>query len=173
MQAYEANWYNLVTGATERVERFDDHNQFWISAWVNQAVVLGEPFRPKTGGATLAVYDLETGQETPLTGLFIGYPSEGIPLRMVQPHLFDARFVWADWDDGGGVAISEAALDGSSATLLDRVPSDVVNLSSDGLVLYHDIDSRGLTLRDTKTGAEATWDDAVIGAISPVVAGRS
>jgi hypothetical protein len=133
---------------------------------------LSGPSNRKEGGATLSIYDLSTGQETSLAGLAIGYPSEGIPLRMVQTSAVDARFVWADWDAGPGIAISEAALDGSQATLLDRVPELIDSLTSDGLVLYHTYDTV-LVLRDTKTGAETSWNDAVTGVIAPVVAERS
>lgn len=91
---------------------------------------------------------------------------------MIQVSPVGGRFAWADSGSGPGMAISEAALDGSQATLLDRVPGLIVSLTSDGLVLYDTFDTV-MTLRDTKTGAETSWSEAVIGAIAPVVGGRS
>ncbi len=173
-QTFDAYWYDLTTGATERIERFDTWAQFWICAPnTGKAIVLNRDALRKSGGVTLAVYDLATGEETPLTGLFIAYPSEGIPVRMVQPHPYSEHFVWADVDEGPGVAISQALLDGSNATFLDRVPGLLIDdLSPDGLVLYGSVD-KAMTLRDTHTGAETTWENAVSGAISPIVGGRS
>ncbi len=170
---FEANWYNLSTGETERVQRFDNHQQFWISAPANEAVVLGEQSNRKEAGVTLGVYDLATGQETALEGLAVSYGSDFIPQENIQTSPTSASFVWADYGFRTGVVVSEAALDGSQATLLDdHVPGFIQSLSSDGLALFNTYDPP-LVLRDTKTGAETTWQNAITGAIAPIVAGRS
>lgn len=164
--SFQANWYNLSAGATGRAPRFDNGQQFWIVSPDKAVVLTGQSDR-KEGGATLGVYDLSTGNEVTLAGLAIRYPSEGIPRGNVQVSPFGNRFVWAD--GLSPAVISEAALDGSLATRLDEVAGFVQGLTWDGLVLYMTADSV-LTLRDTHTGAETTWRDAVLGAISPVPA---
>lgn len=173
-ETYEAYFYNFATGAFSRVQRFDDQHQFWLAPSVNKAIVLGPQIPQKDGlGLQLAVYDITSGEETPLAGLAIAYGSSSIPPGNVVVSPLGDRFIWADYTTE--VAVSQSALDGSHATLLDRLKgAEITYLSPDGLVLYSTGPDGppGLTIRDLLTGAETNWPEAVVGAVAPF-AGQS
>lgn len=168
-ETYEANFYNLTTGTTARVQRFDDQQQFWMAPSVNKAVVLGGQITRKEGpGVQLAIYDISSGAETPLAGLAIAYGSSGIPPRNIVVSPAGDRLIWADGTVE--VAVWQAALDGSHAVLLGRLKGEILSISSDGLVLYSagPEGPRGLTIRDLLSGAETNWPQATTGAIAPL-----
>ncbi len=169
-ETYEANFYNLATGASARVPRFDDQRQFWLAPPATKAIVLDGPAgRKDAPGTQLAVYDIASGAETILTGWAISYGSESIPHQniVVSPGDSDG-FIWADYGVQG-LAILQGAPDGSHATLLDRLGGEIRSISADGLVLYSPGPGGppGLTIRDLLSGAETNWPEATTGAIAP------
>lgn len=169
-ETYEANFYNLTTGATARVQRFDNQAQFWMAPPGDKAIVLGKQItRKDSPGWQLAVYDIATGDERPLPGLAIAYGSESIPRgNVVVVPGGGAGFIWADYA-AGGVYISASSPDGSHAELLERLKGDVYSISADGMILYiaGPDGPPGLTIRDPQSGAETNWPDAITGSIAP------
>jgi len=167
-ETYEASFYNITTGATLRVQRFDNQQQFWLAPPANRAIVLDGPANRKDApGVRLAVYDIASGAETAL-GWGISYGAESIPRRniVVSPGESDG-FIWADFTTG--IQIAEGAPDGSHATLLDRLQGEIYSMSSDALVLYSPPAGgpAGLSIRDLVSGAETNWPQATTGAIAP------
>jgi hypothetical protein len=127
---YDAYWLDVATGQTEPIPRFDDMRQFWLSPDVSRAVVITED-----RSNMLAVYDLASGQETPVKGSVIGFPSEGIPTRQLAISPDGAQFYWADASDQPAV-IYRANMDGTGLTNVGSVPSLFVWLSGDGKAAY-------------------------------------
>jgi len=132
---YEAHWLSLETGETRRIPRLDDFAEFWLSPDGRTAVLLGDPGTAEAGGAELVIYDLETGDERPIPGSSISYPSEFIPPGQLAISPDGTKLYWAD-PSSGPSAMYGADMDGSGPTRLGTVPSIFVTLSSDGLVAY-------------------------------------
>ncbi len=134
---YDAHWLDLGTGETEPVPRFDDSSliadlrQFWFSPDAKKAVVVekGE------GGPRLRIYDLETGEERPIPGSVIGFPSHGIPALHFAFSPDGKQIYWADANPEPTV-IYRANMDGSGLTRLGAVPSRFVTIAGDGKVAY-------------------------------------
>lgn len=163
---YEAAWFDVETGETERVPRLDNRAQFWMATGGQKAVVLSGQAQRKAGGANLAVFDFRTGEETSLHAA-IGYPSEGIPKWMLAVSSAADRIFWGDFGDSG-IAIYTATLDGVARTLLARIPGTVLDVSGDGLVLYTPFENPGeLRGLDALTGAETSISDRSLGALGP------
>ncbi|MCH7999075.1 MAG: PD40 domain-containing protein [Chloroflexi bacterium] len=146
---YDAHWLNIITGETDPITRFDDMAQFWLSLDASKAVVIS----PNTG-AMLAVYDLQTGSETPIPDSVIGYPSHGIPARQFAFSPDGTQFYWADASQEPAV-IYRANMDGSGLTRLGSVPSIFVTLSDEGLVAYPLGEPPEVVVDDLQTGARA------------------
>jgi len=132
---YEAHWLNLETGDTTRIPRLDDFAEFWLSPDGRRAVLLAGPGSAEAGGADLLIYDLQTGEERPILGSVISYPSEFIPRGQLAISADGTKLYWADASSGPS-AIYQANMDGSGLTRLGTVPELFVTLSSDGLVAY-------------------------------------
>ncbi len=133
----DAHWLDLGTGETEPVPLFDDSSliadlrQFWLSPDAKKAVLVekGE------AGPTLRIYDLETGEERPIPGSVIGYPSHGIPARQFAFSPDGTQIYWAEVAQEPAV-IYRANMDGSGLTRLGTVPSVFVTIAGDGKVAY-------------------------------------
>ena len=137
---YDTYWLHLDSGELERVPRFDDA-QFWLAPSGQWAVVLDR----SQAGWGLAIFDPLTGNEKPIVGSSIAYPSEGIPGAHVAISPDSSTIYWAtsewttsEWEEGIGptVTVWKAQADASGLTRLGAVPSGLVTVSGYGRVAY-------------------------------------
>jgi WD40 repeat protein len=152
---YEAHWLNLETDETKRIPRLDNFAEFWLSPDGRRAVLLAGAGTAAAGGADLLIYDLETGEERPISGSVISYPSESIPPGQLAISADGTKLYWADASSGPS-AIYQASMDGSGLTRLGTVPELFVTLSGDGLVAYavpgHDEVPPTIVVEDLEAG---------------------
>jgi hypothetical protein len=167
---YEAVWFDIQTGATERIPRFDDSTQFWLpdGGEPREAIVLSREAAFKDDvGLLLAVYDLGTGAEITLV-VGTAYPSEGIPRSMIEPGV--GEFLSAAALDLTKPVVSLARTDGSYYRRLGEIPG-LLQMSLGGLVMYSSPETGSITLLDTATGAETVLEEATAAALISSVGG--
>ena len=93
------------------------------------------PDRPE-GGRTLAVYDMQTGEERPIAGGTIGAPTEGIPSLSLRITSDGTKAYWFDVASNATSALYRSNLDRTDLVALRNLPDTAHSLCSCGLLAY-------------------------------------
>jgi hypothetical protein len=135
---FRAHVAEAGTGDSGPLPRFDGARDFWVAPDGARAIVLTE-WSVEHGGLGMAVYDFATGEETEITGGYIGYGSETIPDTLLAFSRDGSTIYWANGNDIPDVPFWPTSLlyDQPLAVELTRLPG-FGPVSPEGRVAYLD-----------------------------------
>lgn len=131
---FQANLVDLASGGMRVVPRLHDAGDFWVLPDGGSLVVLGE-WSEEARGVSMALFDLESGNETPLPGAYIGYPSEHIPDNQLAFHPDGGGAYWLNPNLGPPV-LWTISFDGSEARRVGETEAIGAAVSPNGRLAY-------------------------------------
>ncbi|MEX0799828.1 MAG: hypothetical protein WD379_01260 [Dehalococcoidia bacterium] len=125
-QTWEANWLNPETGALDRVPRLDNVT-IWPLPGGERAILLGSD--------GLAMFDIETSEETTIAALNLQFPTEGLPPYAISVSA-NGELVYAADASSQPTVIYRVVIDSGEIREIGTVPGVLLNISPEGIVAY-------------------------------------